>query len=77
MADPRALDQVFTNLLSNAMEAMLEKAGIMALKVARSPLANGRMGVQVSISDTGAGIPEEARAKIFEPYYTTRPGGTG
>ncbi len=73
LADARALDQVFTNLLSNALNAMKETNGG-ALAVRIEP---DERWVNISISDTGPGIPPEAREKIFEPFYTTSHQGTG
>lgn len=84
LADGRALDQVFTNLVSNALTAMQEKGGALAVKVEKLvPRYEGAEGagrrpwVSVSVSDTGPGIPPEAREKVFEPFYTTNPQGTG
>lgn len=77
LADGRALDQVFTNLVSNALAAMQEKGGALAVKVEKIEGAGHRPWVSVSISDTGPGIPPEAREKVFEPFYTTSPQGTG
>jgi PAS domain S-box-containing protein len=72
LADARALDQVFTNLLSNALNAMKETGGTLAIRVEPDD-----RWVNISISDTGPGIPPETREKIFEPFYTTSPQGTG
>ncbi len=77
LADGRALDQVFTNLVSNALTAMQEKGGALAVKVEKVEGAERRPWVSVSVSDTGPGIPPEASEKIFEPFYTTSPQGTG
>jgi PAS domain S-box-containing protein len=78
MADPRALEQVFTNLMANAVQAMAHGGGRLALK-ARPAVLNGtnHPGVEISVSDTGTGIPEEMRERIFEPFFTASPGGTG
>lgn len=77
LADGRALDQVFTNLVSNALNAMQETGGTLAVKVEPVTAAGGKRWVSISISDTGPGIPLEAREKVFEPFYTTNPQGTG
>lgn len=77
LADGRALDQVFTNLISNALNAMQETGGALAVKVEKAEGAGRRPWVSVSVSDTGPGIPPEAREKVFEPFYTTNPQGTG
>ena len=74
-ADPGKLRRVFGNLVSNALQAMPEGG---ALSVEVTPV-EGDPGawVRVRIEDTGRGIPEEARAHLFEPYFTTRSEGTG
>lgn len=75
-ADPRALEQVFTNLISNALNAMREQGGILAVRVEKTQEA-GKPQLRVDISDTGPGIPPELRSKIFEPFFTTSAQGTG
>jgi PAS domain S-box-containing protein len=76
--DRRALEQVFTNLISNAIQAMQEiGGGTLAIKVTRNKDGNGRSTVQIDVSDTGPGIPEENRHRIFEPFFTTKKNGTG
>ncbi|MCX7756009.1 MAG: ATP-binding protein [Anaerolineales bacterium] len=77
LADGRALDQVFTNLVSNALNAMQETGGTLAVKVEKVNAVGGKRWVSISVSDTGPGIPPEAREKVFEPFYTTNPQGTG
>jgi two-component system sensor histidine kinase AtoS len=77
VADARALDQVLTNLISNALTAMKDKGGSLAVKVERANEKEGKAWVSISISDTGPGIPDEIGDKIFEPFYTTSPQGTG
>ena len=78
VADGRALDQVFTNLLSNAINAMKDQqGGTLAVKIEKAAETAGKPWVSVSISDTGPGIPAEVREKIFEPFYTTSLQGTG
>ncbi len=75
--DYRALEQVFTNLINNAIEAMESSGGMLSIKIKQDSEGNGQNHVEVSISDTGPGIPAELRDKIFEPFFTTKPGGTG
>ncbi len=70
-ADRAALQQVFLNLLKNAVEAM-PSGGEMVLAAAQR-----RDGVQISISDTGHGIPEDIQPSIFEKFFTTKDQGTG
>jgi signal transduction histidine kinase len=76
-ADVRSLEQVFTNLISNAVEAMKETGGTLAIKLARETSPSGKDFLQVDISDTGPGIPDEYKERIFEPFFTTNPNGTG
>jgi signal transduction histidine kinase len=68
---PGELNQVWTNLIDNAVGAMDGK-GTLTVRTARS---DDR--VLVEIGDTGRGIPAEARQRIFEPFYTTKPIGEG
>jgi two-component system sensor histidine kinase HydH len=72
LIDSDKLTQVFLNVYLNAIEAM-EKGG--ALSVTLSPQKD-RM-IRIDISDTGRGIDREELARIFDPYFTTRPAGTG
>jgi signal transduction histidine kinase len=74
IADPQQLTQVFLNLLTNAVQAMPDGG---ALTVATRLLSGETPYVRVSITDSGEGITEEAAARIFEPFYTTKANGTG
>jgi signal transduction histidine kinase len=69
--DERAMKQAFLNLLKNAKEAM-EGGGILTVTAG---IFDDK--VRVSIQDTGCGIPEDKLDKIFEPYWTTKPNGSG
>jgi signal transduction histidine kinase len=71
-ADRDKLNQVFSNLLINAVEAMPRGGNI---EVSTEKL--GGEIVRVEISDTGIGIPKEDKSKIFSPYYTTKKQGFG
>lgn len=68
---PQQLNQVFMNLLVNAAQA-IEKQGEIRIKT-----WNGNGYVNVSISDTGEGIPDDRLNKIFEPFFTTKSVGKG
>jgi two-component system sensor histidine kinase TtrS len=76
LGDPIEIQQVILNLLRNALEAMDEsRDGKRVLTVRTSSAENG--AVEVSISDTGRGIPAEAMGRLFEPFQTTKPDGLG
>ena len=66
------LNQVFMNLLINAVQA-IEDEGTITLTTAR----DGDDRVRISIRDDGCGMPEEVRVKIFDPFFTTKPIGQG
>jgi PAS domain S-box-containing protein len=77
MGNFRALEQVFTNLIDNAVQVMSSKGGQLSVKVQIVREASSRKMVQISIADEGPGIPEEDMEHIFQPFYTTRRTGTG
>jgi two-component system, NtrC family, sensor kinase len=71
MGYPQQLNQVFMNLLVNAAQA-IEKSG--EIKIVTTSVEGM---VDIRISDTGCGIPEENIAKIFDPFFTTKDVGQG
>jgi two-component system, NtrC family, sensor kinase len=71
--DPRELQQVFINLVNNAMDAM-KGGGLLKVDTRLSP--DGKR-VAIEFTDTGNGIPKECQAKIFDPFYTTKKVGEG
>ena len=73
--DPGRLQQVFINLLMNAVEAT-PSDGLINIR-AWSSSNEGRAGVTVEVADTGPGIPLDALEQVFEPFYTTKPVGEG
>jgi PAS domain S-box-containing protein len=73
IGDPGQLQQVFTNLLLNAADAMQGQGKI----VITSRLNPQQDGVILTFADTGPGISPEIREKIFEPFFTTKPPGKG
>ncbi len=77
MGDPQALQQVFSNLIINAADALETKtSGQRLIKVRTLPREDK---VVVEVEDNGCGIPEEIRRKIFDPFFSTKPPekGTG
>lgn len=73
LVDPQQIRQVLWNICVNAIQAM-PGGGELCVGARRLP---GTDRVEVSIADTGPGIPEADLPNIFEPFYTTRAGGTG
>jgi signal transduction histidine kinase len=71
-ADAEALQQVFLNLIMNAIDAMPNGG---SLRVAIAPL--GARGAEVRIADTGTGIPAATQKRIFDPFFTTKEAGQG
>jgi two-component system, NtrC family, sensor histidine kinase HydH len=69
----QGIEQVLLNLATNALEAM-PSGGRLEFGTRFDAKRNL---VQLEISDTGVGIPPEARERLFEPFFTTRPEGTG
>jgi signal transduction histidine kinase len=73
--DPKQIQQVFLNLILNAIQAM-QDGGTLTL-TSCSIQKDGQPWVQVRIADTGPGIPEQILEKIFTPFFTTKAQGTG
>jgi len=71
MIDPDRIEQVLLNLYLNAIGAM-DAGGILSVTLSRG----GGM-IEIIISDTGMGIKKEDLPRIFDPYFTTKPAGTG
>lgn len=71
MLDSEQMTQVLTNLVKNAIDSMPEGGGISIL------LEDTISDVMITVSDTGTGIKDQDKAKIFEPFYTTKGLGHG
>lgn len=71
MAAPGELNQVWTNVIDNALDAM-EDGG--TLRITTQKIGDN---VNVEISDSGPGIPEEVQSRVFEPFFTTKDIGKG
>ncbi|MBD1893660.1 ATP-binding protein [Coleofasciculus sp. FACHB-129] len=82
---PGQLNQVFMNLLTNAIDALDEsnkkrsleqiKADASIIRIRTDVLTNNR--VAIKISDNGPGMAEEVRKRLFDPFFTTKPVGIG
>jgi nitrogen fixation/metabolism regulation signal transduction histidine kinase len=78
MADGDQIRRVFGNLIKNAVEAMPTGGRLrIATRPGRHGPASAARLARIEIADTGPGIPEEIREKIFDPYFTTKQSGTG
>lgn len=86
-ADPTNINQIILNLCTNALHAMENEQGTLKLSVHNKTLSlkdiDGYLGVkpgsfvEITVADTGCGIPENMRGRIFEPYFTTKEVGKG
>jgi PAS domain S-box-containing protein len=86
-ADVNQMEQIIMNFVVNARDALPERKGSIVVKTAYREIASGMPGVPpyipsgpyvlLSVSDTGAGIPEDIRNSIFEPFFTTKERGKG
>jgi signal transduction histidine kinase len=77
---PRLLNQVFMNLLINAIEALGQQPEPRMIKITTRSMADqltGEPWVSVAIADNGCGIPPAIHTKIFDPFFTTKPIGQG
>ncbi len=73
VADRVQLQQVFMNLMLNAIEAMKDTGGELTI----TSRVNSERQLIVSITDTGVGLPAEGTERIFDAFHTTKPQGTG
>jgi signal transduction histidine kinase len=78
---PGQLNQVFMNIMLNAIQAIKGEGKIYLTTSYPSKHANGKYqskdAVEISIKDTGVGMPDEIKDKIFEPFFTTKDVGVG
>jgi signal transduction histidine kinase len=75
LADRSKLEQVFANLIDNAVQAM-EWNGVLTVEVLPGD-GDGPPRMLARVSDSGPGIAPEAAEQIWRPFYTTKQGGTG
>jgi nitrogen-specific signal transduction histidine kinase len=87
MTDPTRMHQVLMNLCTNAAHAMKEKGGLLEIRLtdreldgellAHFPKAKPGPYLQLSVSDTGQGMSQDVKQRIFDPYFTTKGPGEG
>ena len=76
LADADQLHQVLLNLVINAQQAMQDQPAPRRMRVSSRFDSDEEM-VRITVADNGPGIPEPLRARVFEPYFTTKPTGHG
>ncbi len=79
LGDSVTLQTLFLNLITNALDAMPHGGSltVKAQPIPSDPYSENRKWLEISITDTGIGIPEESRKKIFDPFFTTKRMGDG
>lgn len=75
--DPRSMEQVFNNLIGNAVDAFNNNGGVISFKLSVHESETGRKQILISVSDNGPGIPDELIDHIFEPFVTSKKKGNG
>jgi nitrogen fixation/metabolism regulation signal transduction histidine kinase len=75
MADPDAIRRALANLIDNAAEAM--QGSLLRVLGVRSALSEDGTSAEVAVSDTGHGLTDEIRERLFLPFYSTKHRGTG
>ncbi len=76
-ARPGQLEQVFTNVIINALDAMPD-GGQLTIRLGLEPMTgNGEQALCICFADTGEGIPADHISQVFDPFYTTKSGGAG
>jgi nitrogen-specific signal transduction histidine kinase len=79
-ADPQLCEQVFVNLITNAIQAMQAQDASLpkTLRLSIAPeVSKGEAGVGVIVEDSGPGVPPELREQIFNPFFTSKKDGVG
>jgi hypothetical protein len=74
LADPEAMKRALGNLIDNAAEAM-QQSLLRELRISTALLPSGM--VELAVSDTGSGLTDEMRERLFLPYFSTKQRGTG
>jgi two-component system, NtrC family, sensor histidine kinase HydH len=74
--DANHVEQIFMGLVTNALEAT-PKGGRVSIRTSTLKDNGSATSINVSIEDTGEGIPADTRERVFEPFFSTKPDGTG
>jgi PAS domain S-box-containing protein len=75
LVDPEAIRRALANLINNAAEAM--QGSLLRVLGVESSLSEDGAAVEVEVSDTGHGLTDEIRERLFLPFYSTKHRGTG
>jgi two-component system, NtrC family, nitrogen regulation sensor histidine kinase NtrY len=75
LADPEAIRRALANLIDNAAEAM--QGSLLRVLSLRTALSEDGAAAEITVSDTGPGLSDEIRERLFLPYYSTKRRGTG
>lgn len=77
LGNPTEFHQILMNLCTNAAQAMQGKAGILRVELKEIESPSGLSYLQLTVSDTGDGIPPDILERVFDPYFTTKKPGEG
>jgi signal transduction histidine kinase len=77
VGDPVALRRILENLIANAVDSLQSKPGRVMVSTHVVDRDGDLPAVQVTVADTGRGMPADETARIFDDFYTTKEGGTG
>jgi C4-dicarboxylate-specific signal transduction histidine kinase len=72
--DRLRIQHVLFTLVQNAVEAPTRSQELPEIRI---DVTGDRYGVQIAVTDRGAGVPDQARAQLFHPFFTTKAHGTG
>jgi len=76
VGDPIALRRILENLITNAADSLDSKNGRITIST-EAIQRDGEPAIRLTVADTGSGMTAEETGKIFNDFYTTKPGGTG
>jgi PAS domain S-box-containing protein len=86
LADPTEIHQIIMNMCTNAIQAMEEEGGTLSISLRKTGHPPGHAAqlpkneagyLEMTIQDTGVGIPQDIKHRIFDPYFTTKEKGQG
>ncbi len=75
--DPLVLRRILENLVGNALDSLESRPGAVTVSTGRGAGSDGRPAVRIVVADTGKGMTRDELNRVFDDFYTTKPGGTG